>query len=110
MDIGVVGTYGPTLVRYIGVALGLVAFMVVIYRIQLAFGVNHEAAAGRSLVTPWVICFLVFQLFPIGTSLYLSFTKYNLFKAPEWVGTSNFNDLFSFQGVQFQSHDELKNA
>jgi len=110
MDAGVIGTYGPTLLRYIGVALGLVVLMIIIYRVQIAFGINHEAAAGRSLVAPWVIGFLVFQLFPIGTSLYLSFTKYNLFKAPEWTGTSNFNDLFSFQSVSFQSHDELKNA
>jgi multiple sugar transport system permease protein len=107
MDPGVLGSYTPTLLRYIGVALGLIVIMLVIYRVQLRFGVQSEAAAGRALVSPWVIGFLIFQLFPIGTSLYLSFTKYNLFKAPEWVGTDNFRELFSLQAVTFQSHDQL---
>lgn len=107
MDPGVIGSYGSTLGRYIVVALGLIAVMYIIYRVQIRFGVNREAATGRSLVAPWVIGFIIFQLFPIGTSLYLSFTKYNLFKAPEWVGTQNFSDLFSFQGISYASHEAL---
>jgi multiple sugar transport system permease protein len=95
MDPGPLGTYVPTLVRYVLVAVGLGVIMFVAYRIQLALGAKREAAAGRSLVLPWVLGFLIFQLFPIGASLYLSFTEYNLFKAPEWVGTDNYNQLFS---------------
>src|SRR5205085_5918885 len=110
MDPGVIGSYGPTLVRYGIVAVGLIGVMILIYRVQIAFGVNREAATGRALVSPWVIGFIVFQLFPIGTSLYLSFTKYNLFKAPEWVSTDNFRDLFSLQGITYQSHEELNAA
>lgn len=106
MDPGVIGSYGPTLVRYVAVALGLVAVMYGVYRLQLALGVRHEAAAGRALVTPWVIGFLIFQLFPIGASLYLSFTRYNLFRPPEWIGTRNFVELFDLQTAALQSRTQ----
>lgn len=97
MDPGIIASYGPTVVRYAAVALGLGAIMFVVYRIQVALGIRREAAAGRALVTPWVLGFLIFQLFPIGASLYLSFTQYNLFKAPEVVGMDNYNALFSVE-------------
>ena len=35
---------------------------------------------------PWVIGFLIFNVFTIGASFYLSFTDYNLVQAPKWVG------------------------
>ncbi len=97
MDPGVIGSYGPTLIRYILVALGLGVIMMIVYRVQVAFGVKREAATGRALVAPWVIGFLIFTLFPIGASFYLSLTQYNLFKAPEWVGLSNYTDLLTVQ-------------
>lgn len=90
-----INTYLPTLIRYVLVAIGIGVVMVVVYRAQLALGVKREAATGRALVMPWVIGFLVFNVFTIGASLYLSFTEYNLFSAPEWIGTENYQDLFS---------------
>lgn len=106
MDPGALQSYWPTLVRYalVAVAVGLVMYLV--YRVQLAFGVNREAATGRALVMPWVIGFLIFNVFAIGASLYLSFTDYNLFKAPEWVGTQNYQELFSLQAVPLESRDQ----
>jgi multiple sugar transport system permease protein len=95
MDPGAFNSYWPTLVRYVLVGIGLLGIMVLVYRVQLALGVNSEAATGRALVTPWVIGFLIFNVFAIGASFYLSFTEYNLFKAPEWVGLQNYQDLFS---------------
>jgi multiple sugar transport system permease protein len=69
--------YLGTLLRYIGVAIAIGVIMFAVYRIQLLFGVKREAATGRALVTPWVIGFLIFTVFTIGSSLYLSFTEYN---------------------------------
>ncbi len=106
MDPGALATYTPTLVRYILVALGLGIVMYLVYRVQIRFGVNGEAATGRALVTPWVIGFAVFSLFPIGASLYLSFTEYNLFKAPEWVGFDNYNELFSVDFATLESREQ----
>jgi multiple sugar transport system permease protein len=50
-----------------------------------------------------VIGFLIFQVFPIGASLYLSFTTYNLFKAPEWIGGKNYSDIFQLQYAPLES-------
>lgn len=99
-------SYLPTLGRYVLVAIGLLVLMYVIYRVQLWFGIKREAATGRALVMPWVIGFLVFNLFPIGASLYLSFTEYNLFKPPEWVGTDNYKEIFSLKAAKLDDPDQ----
>lgn len=106
MDPGALNSYGPTLVRYILVALGVGVAIWVIYKIQIALGVKREAATGRALVAPWVIGFVIFLLFPIGASFYLSFTQYNLFKAPQWVGLDNYKDLFAVQVVAIPPADQ----
>lgn len=49
---------------------------------------------GLLFTSPWIIGFLVFQLYPIVTSFYYSMTEYNLFSSPEWVGLHNYRDLF----------------
>lgn len=106
MDPGALQTYFPTLVRYILVAIALFVLMFLVYRVQLFFGVKHEAATGRALVTPWVVGFLVFSVFTIGASFYLSFTDYNLFKAPEWVGLKNYQELFDIQTAPLESREQ----
>ena len=95
MDPGPLNSYLPTLVRYVLVAISLCFIMYGVYKVQRFIGIGHEAAAGRALVTPWVIGFLIFSVFTIGSSLYLSFTEYNLFRAPEWIGLENYKELFS---------------
>jgi len=97
MDPGVINTYIPTLIRYGLAAVGLVFLMWIVYKVQIAFGVKREGAIGRALVTPWVVGFLIFSVFPIGASLYLSFTNYDLFKPPVWSGLDNYNSLFDLQ-------------
>lgn len=106
MDPGVPGSYLPTLGRYILVAIGLFVIMYVVYRVQLRLGVRHEAAAGRALVMPWVIGFLIFNVFTIGSSFYLSFTEYNFFRAPEWVGLENYERLFLLHVAPLESRDQ----
>jgi multiple sugar transport system permease protein len=67
---------------------------------------RDEAATGRALVMPWLIGFLVFSLFPIATSLYLSFTEYDLFSAPEWVGLENYQELFDLSAARLESTEQ----
>lgn len=105
-DPGALNTYIPTLVRYLLVLIGTGVIMVVVYRVQLVFGVKREAATGRALVTPWVIGFLVFTVFTIGSSFYLSFTEYNLFRAPEWVGLENYQELFDVSVGTLESREQ----
>lgn len=48
---------------------------------------------GLLFLSPWIFGFLVFQLYPIITSLYYSFTEYNLFTSPQWVGLDNYAEM-----------------
>ncbi|WP_432484757.1 carbohydrate ABC transporter permease [Kineococcus esterisolvens] len=45
-------------------------------------------------MAPWLIGFFVLTAGPMLASLYLAFTDYNLFQAPEWIGLENFQRLF----------------
>jgi multiple sugar transport system permease protein len=106
MDLGVLNTYIPTLIRYVLVMVALGVIMYAVYRIQRWLGVKPEAATGRTLVMPWVIGFLVFNVFTIGASLYLSFTDYDLFSAPEWIGLENYQDLFDVSAARLESAEQ----
>lgn len=46
-------------------------------------------------LTPWVIGFIAFNLYPILSTFCYSFTKYNLFQAPQWIGLKNYFTLFT---------------
>jgi multiple sugar transport system permease protein len=43
--------------------------------------------------SPWLVGFLIFVLFPIGFSLYLSFTEYNVVTPPRFIGGDNYAKL-----------------
>lgn len=45
-------------------------------------------------IAPHLIIFLVFAAFPILFGLYIAFTRWNLFGAPEFVGLNNFKLIF----------------
>lgn len=49
---------------------------------------------GVLFALPWIVGFLIFQAYPIVASAYYSFTSYNLFGPPEWIGLDNYRDLF----------------
>ena len=46
------------------------------------------------MVAPFMILFLVFTVFPVGLSILLSFTDFNMLQMPHWVGGSNYIRLF----------------
>lgn len=50
-------------------------------------------------LSPWLFIFLVFNVIAIGAAFYLSFTRYDLFSPPQWIGLEGYrqvlsNDLF----------------
>ena len=53
-----------------------------------------ETLTGYAFISPWVIGFLVLTVTAMGYSLYLSFTTYNVFSPPEWVGLENYQRIF----------------
>ncbi|HYN94579.1 MAG TPA: sugar ABC transporter permease [Pilimelia sp.] len=46
-------------------------------------------------LSPWVLGALLLTVGPMLASLYLSFTDYNLFTTPNWVGWDNYQRLFT---------------
>lgn len=54
-----------------------------------------ENLAGYLFMSPWIAGFLFLIAGPMVFSLYLSFTEYNLFEAPRWIGLQNFTDMFA---------------
>jgi multiple sugar transport system permease protein len=46
-------------------------------------------------MAPWIIGFLAFILYPMLSSFYFSFTKFNLLQTPQWVGLFNYRFMFS---------------
>ena len=50
---------------------------------------------GVLFAMPWLIGLLVFWIYPTIASAYYSFTKFNAVQSPEWIGFSNYIQLFT---------------
>jgi multiple sugar transport system permease protein len=46
-------------------------------------------------MSPWIIGFSVFYLYPMVATLYFSFTHYDLLSQPTWVGLDNYRYMFT---------------
>lgn len=46
-------------------------------------------------LTPWIVGFLIFTLYPIISSLFYSFTDYNIISPPKFVGLQNYANLIN---------------
>jgi len=46
-------------------------------------------------ISPWLIGFFIWIAGPMIYSLYLSFTSWDLFTAPQWVGLDNYKDMIT---------------
>ena len=47
-----------------------------------------------TLMSPWIVGFLVFISYPLVMSVYLSFTHYDLLSPPRWLGLANYRYMF----------------
>ena len=54
---------------------------------------------GLLFILPWILGFAAFIAYPLGASLYYSFCDYSVLKPPVWVGSANFQDLFTDRKV-----------
>jgi len=57
----------------------------------------REVLTGYLFISPFLVGFLWFTAIPMGIAMYLSFTKYEIVSAPQWVGVANFAKLFRDQ-------------
>ena len=53
----------------------------------------RKVAVGLAFISPWIVGFVVFTLYPVVASFYYSLTDYNLFSSPTWVGLENYHEL-----------------
>jgi len=49
---------------------------------------------GLLFISPWLIGFVVFTVYPIVASFYYSFTEYHITRPPVWTGLENYKSLF----------------
>jgi multiple sugar transport system permease protein len=54
-----------------------------------------ENGAGYLFLLPWFIGFFGLTIAPILSSLYLSFTNFDMLTAPHWVGADNYIRMFT---------------
>lgn len=50
---------------------------------------------GLLFISPWLIGFLLFALFPLIASLYYSMTNYDFIRDPQFIGLANYVRLFT---------------
>ncbi|MFC5650386.1 carbohydrate ABC transporter permease [Paenibacillus solisilvae] len=50
---------------------------------------------GLLYISPWLIGFLLFELYPFASSFIYSFTDLSLLRKPHFIGLDNFTNLFS---------------
>jgi multiple sugar transport system permease protein len=62
-----------------------------------------QNGAGYLFLLPWFIGFFGLTIFPILSSLYLSFTNFDMLTAPQWVGADNYIRMFTHDPKFFQS-------
>jgi multiple sugar transport system permease protein len=62
-------------------------------RVQQRYG--ERPGVAYLFLSPWVAGALLLTVGPMLASLYLSFTDYDLFTSPNWVGLQNYERLFT---------------
>ena len=48
---------------------------------------------GLLFISPWLVGFLGFTLYPAIASLYYSFTNFKILQEPKWIGLGNYSAL-----------------
>lgn len=59
------------------------------------YSIRRNNFVGYLFISPWLIGFLLFSLIPIGASLVLAFTNYDLLRSDiDYIGVENFKRMF----------------
>jgi len=56
---------------------------------------QHSLLLGLLFISPWLIGFLLFTIYPLVSSLYYGFTRYDLLNPPVPLGLGNYIDIFT---------------
>jgi multiple sugar transport system permease protein len=63
-------------------------------RAQLRKESGRDNKAAYLFLIPWFIGLIVITIGPLLASLYLSFTNYDLLQPPQWIGATNYIQMF----------------
>jgi multiple sugar transport system permease protein len=58
-------------------------------------GEKRNLWIGLAFISPWIVGFLMFTLYPVCASIYYSFCDYDVLSKPVWIGTVNYQDMVS---------------
>lgn len=61
----------------------------------------RSIAKGLLFISPWLLGFFAFTIYPIIASLYYSFTRYDIISTPKWIGLTNYQRLL-FEDDKFR--------
>ncbi|WP_239125892.1 carbohydrate ABC transporter permease [Catellatospora bangladeshensis] len=64
---------------------------------------RRETMAGYGFLAPWLVGFFGLTVGPMAVSLYLAFTRYDIFTPPEWAGFANFTRMFTDDPIFLRS-------
>ena len=56
---------------------------------------RRDTRAALLFISPWIVGFLIFTLYPIIDSLYLSFTNYDVLTDAQFIGFDNYKQLLA---------------
>jgi len=62
---------------------------------------RREALAFYAFVSPWIVGIIVFLAVPLVVTLLLSFTNWDLFQSPQWIGLRNYSELLFGKSSDF---------
>ena len=55
--------------------------------------VRKRRLQGLLFISPWLVGFLVFTLYPFVSSIYFSLTSYDVISPPEYIGLENYSNM-----------------
>ena len=58
-------------------------------------GERRNLAIGLAFISPWLVGFACFYLYPALASLYYSFTDFKILQEPTWVGLDNYSRMLN---------------
>jgi len=67
----------------------------------------REIGVGLLFALPWIIGFLAFTVFPLLSSLYYSFTRYDVLGDPVWIGLRNYLNLMTDEDFHIVVYNTL---
>jgi len=56
---------------------------------------RRNLRTGLLFISPWLVGFLAFNLYPAIASLYYSFTNFKILQEPRWIGLDNYSALIN---------------